>query len=148
MAARSKPNPANEMVWLDRGWQPASIGFCPSSVAWRKAMKALDCVGEPYPTNAGRMTSFERKRDGKLTLIVTLANGVEKRQNRVEIAGLLAHEATHVWQYVRRHMGEDSPSPEFEAYSVQAIFQGLYQAWLDTRAPAEMLAAGAVRTKA
>jgi len=147
MAKRPMPNPANEMVWLDRGWQPAFIGFCPSKVAWRKAMKGLDCADEPYPGGAGRMTSFERKRDGQLTLIVTLGEGAEKHQRRVEIAGLLAHEATHVWQYVRRNMGEDSPSAEFEAYSVQAIFQGLYQAWLDTRAPAEMLAAGAVREK-
>lgn len=44
-------------------------------------------------------------------------------------------------------MGEKDPSIEFEAYSVQAIFQDLYQAWLDTAAPPSLLARGARRIK-
>jgi hypothetical protein len=138
----------NQVVWLDRGWQPAFIGFCPSKRAWSHAMKKLGVTNEPYPDSAGRVTSFEqRKGVGGLTLIVTLGPQA-KAASRVEIAGLLCHEATHVWQYVRVNMGEEKPSAEFEAYSMQAIFQGLYQAWLDTCAPPELLAAGAQRVKA
>jgi hypothetical protein len=80
--------------------------------------------------------------------LVTLGDHVEKRRfTRAVIAGLLCHEAVHVRQTVRRKMEEQHPSIEFEAYSVQAIFQQLYQAWLDTRAPKSMLAACAKRKK-
>jgi hypothetical protein len=64
------------------------------------------------------------------------------------VAGLICHEAVHVWQEVRRAMNDPGePSIEFEAYSVQAIFQGLYQAWLDTRAPVGMRARCAKRKR-
>lgn len=131
----------DRVIWLDRGWQPVFFGFCPNEKAWKREVKRLGCKGLPYPESDGCCTYFTK--DGKASALVTM-NAREGR-TRVQIAGLLAHEATHVWQEVRRQIGEKEPSIEFEAYSVQAIFQGLYQAWLDTRAPKEMLATGAVR---
>lgn len=123
------------VVWLDRGWQPAFIGFCPSETAWNHAMRHLGCTGEPYPDSAGRCSTFEKKDGiGGLTIIVTLGPAAE-HATELEIAGLICHEATHAWQFVRENMGETEPSKEFEAYSVQAIFQGLYGAFLDTRKP-------------
>ena len=38
---------------------------------------------------------------------------------------MLLHEAVHIWQIVKRRMGEREPSVEFEAYSIQAIAQDL-----------------------
>ena len=35
---------------------------------------------------------------------------------------LICHEAVHVWQEIRDAMGEESPSVEFEAYSIQKVF--------------------------
>ena len=79
------------------------------------------------------MSSFEKTDGvGGLTLIVTLGPQA-KAAGDVDVAGLLCHEATHVWQAVRDNMGEKSPSSEFEAYSMQAIFQGVYQDYLDTK---------------
>lgn len=43
----------------------------------------------------------------------------------VMVAGMLVHEAVHIWQTVRRQINEREPSPEFEAYSVQTISQQL-----------------------
>lgn len=43
-----------------------------------------------------------------------------------EIYALLAHEAVHIWQAVREAMFEESPSSEFEAYSIQAIARDLF----------------------
>lgn len=109
-------------------------------------MKRLGCDGEPYPANDGCCTTFTK--GGKVSIIVTLSAKAVAAHSRVEVAGLLVHEATHVWQEVRRSMQEENPSIEFEAYSMQAIFQGLYSAWLDTAAPPEMLVACAVGVKA
>lgn len=87
----------------------------------------MGCPKEPYPTSEGCATTFTMK--GKTSIIVTLGADAEADgRTRVEIAGLICHEATHIWQAVRAAMGEKHPSIEFEAYSVQAIFQDLYQA--------------------
>lgn len=42
-------------------------------------------------------------------------------------AGLLAHEATHIAQDYLASIGEDKPSPEFEAYIVGFVTQELVQ---------------------
>ncbi|GGL48343.1 hypothetical protein [Caulobacter rhizosphaerae] len=135
---------AGRVVWCDRGWQPVFYGFCPSEAAWKRAVRKLGAKGDPYPAHAACCTTYSHK--GQVTCLVTLGPAT-KHQTRVGVAGLLAHEATHVWQQVREKMGERWPSIEFEAYAVQCIFQGLYQAWLDTVAPPEMKAAGATRRK-
>lgn len=144
---KAAPRRANEVIWCDRGWQPVWFGFCPSREAWRREMRKLGCVGQPYPDSDGCATTFTRK--GKVIILVTLGKSAcAEGRTRTEIAGLLCHEATHIWQEVKRQMNEREPSIEFEAYSMQAIFQGLYQAWLDTSATAEMLAAGHAVKKA
>lgn len=43
-----------------------------------------------------------------------------------QIHGLLLHEAVHIWQELKIKMGEESPSAEFEAYSVQSIAHNLF----------------------
>lgn len=45
----------------------------------------------------------------------------------IEVYGLLLHEAVHVWQRVKKLMGEREPSTEFEAYSIQTIAQDLFE---------------------
>lgn len=41
----------------------------------------------------------------------------------VEIAGLLVHEAVHVWQRYCESMGEESPGAEQEAYGIQPLLR-------------------------
>lgn len=139
-------DPRAQVVWLDRGWQPVFYGFCPSEAAWKREMKRMKVKAEPYPDSDARCTTF--KKDGKTCVIVSLGENAEVGHSRVEVAGLLCHEAVHVWQEVREAMNDPGqPSVEFEAYSMQAIFQSLYRAWLDTRAPDEMLARCAKRKR-
>ncbi|HGH1366370.1 hypothetical protein ACT4U1_11445 [Acinetobacter baumannii] len=57
--------------------------------------------------------------------IVQIGDTSEKDQ--IQVYGLLLHEAVHVWQIVKRRMGESEPSVEFEAYSIQAIAQDLFE---------------------
>jgi hypothetical protein len=49
----------------------------------------------------------------------------------IQIAALLVHEAVHVFQEFCTRIGECSPSPEFEAYSIQTISQRLMQAYAE-----------------
>lgn len=44
----------------------------------------------------------------------------------IEVHGLLLHEAVHIWQKIKKLMGEKKPSTEFEAYSIQRIAQDLF----------------------
>ncbi|ENV34551.1 hypothetical protein [Acinetobacter gerneri] len=45
----------------------------------------------------------------------------------MQIHGLLLHEAVHIWQEIKLLMGENDPSVEFEAYSIQALAQDLFE---------------------
>lgn len=74
--------------------------------------------------NAGRdATTHFLDYEGRRTAIVCI-RGWEARP-MVEVVGLLVHEGVHIWQEVKDALGERSPSPEFEAYSVQWIVQQL-----------------------
>lgn len=100
------------------------FGYCPNEKAWRRHMKALK-LKEPYPSNDGSITRFEK--DGVVHCIMTI-NASQERTG-VEIVGLIVHESMHIWQEVLSYMQEREPSSEFEAYSVQAIVQGLLEAY-------------------
>jgi hypothetical protein len=50
----------------------------------------------------------------------------------IEVAGLLVHEAVHVWQEVRGRMGDQIASAEFEAYAVQRLVMNLMDAYSKT----------------
>ena len=61
--------------------------------------------------------------DGK-HCIVQLGDCSER--TLIEVHGLLLHEAVHIWQRIKKLMGEKEPSTEFEAYSIQRIAQDLF----------------------
>lgn len=121
----------DRVVWCNRGWQPVLYGFCPSEKAWRRQMKRMGLKGEKYPTSDARVTFFER--DGDSTAIVTVRDGAERERSLLEMVGLIVHEATHVWQHIKEHIGEVKPGDEMEAYAMQAISQELLHAFDQTR---------------
>lgn len=47
----------------------------------------------------------------------------------IQIATLLVHESVHIFQEWCSRYGERNPSPEFEAYSIQAIAQRLMESY-------------------
>ena len=53
----------------------------------------------------------------------------KKKATPTQKCGLLAHEAVHIFQKICEEIGESSPSSEFEAYSIQTIFEELLYAY-------------------
>ncbi|EZQ10741.1 hypothetical protein [Acinetobacter sp. Ver3] len=56
--------------------------------------------------------------------IVQISNQTDWTINQIH--SLLTHEAMHIWQEIKKRMGEENPSVEFEAYSIQLITQDLF----------------------
>ena len=123
---------------MDRGWQNAYIGFCPSIKAWYRMFKEFNIEPTPYPDTDACTTTLDIHEPGKhkYVIVVTVHDRFDKKYktDRPSVAGLLAHEATHAWQHVLKNMGEfDRPKGEIEAYAIQHIFMNLYDSYLTTR---------------
>ena len=110
--------------WLNRGPYPVYIGFVPSEGAWKKTVKRIGCPNAPFPSTDGRAVTFESTK-GKICVLVC----IKKHNDPIEIAGLIAHEAMHVWQTILRTIGETAPGEECEAYAIQWLVQGLLEAY-------------------
>lgn len=76
--------------------------------------------------------TFEQLGDIGICAIVCL--GPTKGFSMVQVHSILAHEAVHIWQEIRGHIGEKYPSHEFEAYSIQSITQNLMTAYHQAKA--------------
>jgi hypothetical protein len=74
---------------------------------------------------ANATTHHLNNKDENLCAVICLSNyaGCDP----VEVAGILVHEAVHVWQEYCDFYGEDKPGREQEAYAVQWISQTLME---------------------
>ncbi|MDC5485845.1 hypothetical protein NRA67_18900, partial [Acinetobacter baumannii] len=79
---------------------------------------------DPFLSTEGAAAQVDFYSDGAYA-VVQLGDTSERKL--IEIYGLLLHEAVHIWQKVKKLMGEKEPSSEFEAYSIQAIAQDLFK---------------------
>ncbi|MDC4300842.1 hypothetical protein OHV29_18185 [Acinetobacter baumannii] len=79
---------------------------------------------DPFLSVEGAAAQVSYYFDGAYA-IVQIGDTADKDQ--IQVYGLLLHEAVHVWQIVKRRMGEREPSVEFEAYSIQSIAQDLFE---------------------
>lgn len=101
--------------------------LCLSEQEFLKVIKSLkvkytsDWVGSG--SGNGRVHHFYN--NGEYTAVVCISNHEE--HSPIEIAGLLVHEATHIWQEWCDSIGERSPGAEQEAYAIQNISQTLME---------------------
>ena len=82
-------------------------------------------LGTPYLSSARADATahfFDNQRGDSVAVV---ALGDTTGRSGVEIAGLLVHEAVHIWQTHRESIGETHPGREQEAYAVQCIAQEL-----------------------
>ena len=127
------------MKWLNRTLvsSPYCYGLCRSEKAFHRELKRMSVPRADWPAfigNGGGSNSyydatthfFENKTSG-LAAIVCIGN--TRKGTTAVVHALLAHEAVHIWQEIKKHLGETNPSHEFEAYAIQQITQNLITAY-------------------
>lgn len=111
--------------WLDRSLveSPAYYCLCTSEKKYKKVIKELGIKNPNRWINVGAHATVHvlenSKNTNKLCCVVCI--DITKEHSIPQMMALLVHEAVHIWQYVRKSLGEDSPSSEFEAYAIQRI---------------------------
>lgn len=115
----------SKTAWLDRriGRAGPFLALCLSQAEFDVAVRHLKLAAPPYLNRGANATMHAFDGPAGLACIVCL-DGRGGRSG-VEIAGLLVHEAVHVWQVWCDDIGELEPGREQEAYGVQAIAQEL-----------------------
>ena len=101
------------------------MALCLSEAEFKAAMKHLQCNTDAawIKNNHSHATAHYLESPRGLTCVVCM-RGYEGC-NPVEVAGLLVHEAVHVWQHWCDDIGETNPGAEQEAHGVQALAQEL-----------------------
>lgn len=114
--------------WLDRriACPGPYLALCLSQEEWEVAARHLK-IKDPGSwmgsDNADATTQLCNGPNGGLCCVICIR--VESGRNPIEVAGLLVHEAVHVWQAYIDRIGEKNPGIEQEAYAVQSIAQEL-----------------------
>jgi hypothetical protein len=103
------------------------VGFTVCPVDWARELKRRGppCRDREFPTQEGCVTPFVAE-NGSMFMVVTFSKALRSR-SLVERVSLAAHEATHVWQFIVQHIGEDTVGWEIEACSIQWITHWLLE---------------------
>ncbi len=120
-------------VWCNRTllYLHCHFGLCLSEQAFEREMKDLGVLPRDWPPYvlheyADATTHFFEYKD-KHCVLVCMTNW--EGRDPIQVASLLVHEAVHIWQRYCDHIGERTPSNEFEAYAIQTISQELMEAF-------------------
>ena len=112
--------------WLDRRIAAPGpyLALCLSPDEFKAACKDIKCAPPPFlATPQSQATAHVFEHRGKTAAIVCISDW--QGRDPVEVAGLLVHEAVHIWQQYAADIGERYPGAEQEAYAIQSIAQEL-----------------------
>lgn len=124
--------------WIDRTLvrSPYHINLCTTEKGFHKILKKIKLPRDEWPVfvkeSFGACVHTFETSEGILLAVVNME---KSKRSKEEIYPLLVHEAAHVWQHIRDFIGETSPSPEFEAYSLQNISQNLFESYKRQTSP-------------
>ncbi len=111
---------------------PIEYRLCTSERMFRRQLKAIK-RHKDYPFTswlsaaAGACVHTLKDDAGDWQCIVCI--DIDNRRDMTRTHAFLAHEAVHVWQEIKLHLGEKEPSAEFEAHAVQNIAEELFIAY-------------------
>jgi hypothetical protein len=117
-----------KVKWLDRRIAAPGpfLTLCLDQAEFDKACSHIKIKNTKPFVNAGSAaTTHFFHNDSKAGTVAIVCISEWAGRDPVEVAGLLVHEAVHVWQEYADGIGEKSPGVEQEAYAVQAIAQEL-----------------------
>lgn len=122
--------------WLDRriAHPGPFLALCLNNAEFQSACKHLSVkTPDSWITNEwSDATAHYFECKSGLAVIVCITNC--QKFTPIEIAGLLIHEAVHVWQEYAHRIGEHAPGREQEAYAIQSISQELLQEYANRMA--------------
>lgn len=106
---------------------PIHYALCVSQKQFDAELRRLGRTPEQGVNDgAGATTNIFKAPNGRLCALVCL---FDHSLDYEQIASLLAHEAVHLFQEIKKNIGERDPSAEFEAYCIQRITQNLLYAY-------------------
>lgn len=113
--------------WLDRRIAAPGpfLALCLTEEQFSSAMRRLRISAQPSWIKNDWSDATAHYCDTPRGLAVVVCLRGWRGRSPIEIAGLLVHEAVHVWQEYAERIGEDRPGREQEAYAIQAIAQEL-----------------------
>lgn len=123
----------HKVQWCDRKLVVSHYYYCLvlNEETYEEELKSLDIklsMAGPWISQGSRATAhFFEHASGRLIAIVCLNDS--SKMTAVEKVSILVHEAVHIWQYICNAIGENNPSKEFEAYSIQSITEELLHAY-------------------
>lgn len=107
-------------VWLESSPYPVRIAFVTSKEEFDIFLKEHDYKRrDDWPEYQNAMAWWFKSPPHLTTYVIGL--NPEKHDCWRHLASAVAHEATHVVQFLWRDIGEDNPGCEAEAYFVQAL---------------------------
>ena len=118
----------DEVTWAELGFLPVSVGYAPNKKAWKKALKDLGIMQEPFPETDGRCDWWTSVGELRTDAILITVGKRAKNYSMAQVTGIIAHECMHAWRHIREAIGEKEPSTEFEAYVLQALVQSVVHA--------------------
>lgn len=131
------------VTWLDRCLlQGPRVAVVTSQRQFVAAMKGLGVADpDPFCDPAWHACVHAFEVDGDLVCVTGLnLPALARLGDGIDVAGVLAHEAVHVWQRIRDRLGPGDLGREMEAYAIQNIAVQLMRAYVSATASSTGLA--------
>jgi len=124
-------------IWCDQAlvYNPYKLALCLTEKQYRHELRKLgipEKLWSPFVLEGCQATThtFDNVSGGSSVILICVDDGCATLN---QIHAILVHEAMHVWQRIKKAIGEKRPSKEFEAYSMQSITQRLFNAYDEMR---------------
>lgn len=113
---------------------PVPYALCTSQEAFRDELKRLGMEDDEWMCKGADATTHTLTGDsgGQAVIVcipVVSPSGEGPEVDMIDVYSTLCHEAVHVWQTIRKSLGEKRPGIEQEAYSIESIARNLMTAY-------------------
>jgi hypothetical protein len=120
------------MKWCSRILleSPVEYGLCLSERDFKRASAAYYLETEDgWKAKDALACAHELKDADNNTAKIVVCMDRKPSWSDAAIYSLLVHESVHVWQFIKKAIGEKRPGIEQEAYSVERIAHNLFESY-------------------